>query len=576
MREMNINSTKRVLIVDDDSIDREMVKRYLSKCEQKFEISEASSVDEGLALFDEQSFDVILLDYRMPQKDGIEMILELKTHTRGYGSAIIMMSSAKDEELITASLEAGAQDFIPKSELNDRQIIRAITNAQTRFKLEQELRSSYLRSKELAEKDSLTGLANRFVFEESLQVAVANNVRSEFRLGLLLIDIENFKGINDVYGIDIGDNLLKKFVSRLQAILRGDELFSRLSSDEFSILIANLRDSMQLGDIANRIIKCLETPFRIKDFQINLNANIGMAIHPDNTTDCKELLKCSHIAMHRAKLEKGSSARFFYKEMQTEFLRRHSIEEAISAGIEKNRFSLFYQAIVHPSTGKLSGFEALCRLKDENNQYISPEEFIPMSEQSGVIFEIGEWVIKQAVRQLKRWQESVSSQITMSINLSAVQLGSKTIISYLEALIEEYNLEPSDIEFEITETAFLNINELTLSVVREIKSLGFRLALDDFGTGYSSISHLLLLPIDTVKIDKSLMPEDSDANESIKLLNAMFTLVNSLGLEIIVEGIEQPFHKELVTADKNIVKVQGYLFHRPAPASELDLNILLK
>lgn len=224
-----------VLIVDDDMVDREMVKRHLAKFPNTYQIREASTVDEGLALYDQVGFDIVLLDYRMPQRDGIEMIIELRTHMRNYGSAIVMMSSAEDEALAVACLEAGAQDFVPKSEITARRIHNALIHARTLFNLESELRRSYQRSKELAEKDSLTGLSNRFVFEESLQVAIANNARNEFKVGLLLLDVDDFKKINDVHGHLVGDGVLREVARRIRLALRGDELVSRLGGDEFVV-----------------------------------------------------------------------------------------------------------------------------------------------------------------------------------------------------------------------------------------------------------------------------------------------------------------------------------------------------
>ncbi len=559
----------KVLIVDDDIVDREMVKRHLGKSEQPFIITESSSVDEGLILYDSDNFDVVLLDYRMPQRDGIEMILELKTHTRDYGTAIVMMSSAEDEKLATASLEAGAQDFIPKSEITTRRIHNAILHAQTRFKLEKELRESYLRSKDLAEKDSLTGLANRFVFEESLQVAITNNARDEFKLGLLLFDIDDFKCINDIHGHDVGDVVLYQFAQRVKSCLREDELFSRLGGDEFSIMITNLKSSYQLGNIAKRIMTSLEKPLSAGLTQFTVDISVGMAIHPDNSLDSKELIKCGDIAMYRAKTQKGSHACFFYKDMQVEFVRRYEVESILNSAIELNRLHLVYQPIVNPATNELHGFEALLRLTSESGEIISPDEFIPIAEQSDLIVELGQWVLLNAIEQLKKWQSKTNMKLTMAINLSPVQLNSDNLLISLKKHIQDFDISPPDIELEITETALLKVNESTLSRIQGIKKLGCRLALDDFGTGYSSISHLLLLPINTVKLDKSIMPPTPEAKGPVKLLNAMITLIKNLELDIVAEGIEHPFQQELI-ARNHLTKAQGYLFEKPMSVKNIE------
>ncbi|WP_320823892.1 putative bifunctional diguanylate cyclase/phosphodiesterase [Reinekea sp.] len=559
----------RLLMVDDDKVDREMVKRLLEKSDQNFLITEASGVDEGLVSYDQNGFDVVLLDYRMPQRDGIEMILELKTHTRDYGTAIIMMSSAEDEKLSIDCLEAGAQDFIPKAEITTRRLKNSIVHAQTRFKLEKELRDSYLRSKDLAEKDGLTGLANRFVFEEALKTAVANNVRDEFKLGLLLFDIDDFKYVNDVHGHDVGDEILKLLCLRVSNCLRGGELFSRLGGDEFAIIISNLKGDFQLAAISKRILKALELPIETSMTSITLDISIGMAIHPDNTFEGKELIKCADIAMYRAKAKAGSQACFFHSAMQVEYLRRYNVESILATAIDNNLLSLVYQPVFNPQKMNIIGFEALLRLQDYSGNMIYPDEFIPIAEQSGLIVDIGEWVLINAIKQLKVWQQSTGLKFTMAINLSPIQLESGKLLSVIEHSISHNSVDPIDVEFEITETAVFKVNEETIGRIQRINSVGCRIALDDFGTGYSSISHLLLLPIKTVKLDRSMMPTAGHDENSIKLVKAMISLVSNLELEIVAEGIEDEFQFKLML-ENHVDKAQGYYFSKPLDVAAVE------
>ena len=563
------NNIISLLVVDDDIVDLEMVKRHLLKSIHNIKITEATSVDEGLALYDKHQFHIVLLDYRMPQRNGIEMILELRTHIRDYGTAIVMMSSAEDDKLATACLEAGAQDFIPKSEITPRRIINAILHAQTRFKLEQDLRNSYIRSKDLAEKDGLTGLANRFVFEEALQVAIANNGRNEFKLGLLLFDIDNFKKVNDVHGHDVGDEVLKAVTARILGALRGNELFSRLGGDEFAIMITNLHTGIEIGAISKRIISSLDKPIKTNHLEFKIEISMGMAIHPDNSCDSKELIKCCDIAMYRAKTIQGSHACFFYSEMQVEFLRQYEIESMLTSAIEAKLLSLMYQPILEPNSMQLLGFEALVRMHSNTGEAIYPDEFIPIAEQSGAIIAIGEWVLIKAIKQLKEWQVNLGEQLSMAINLSPLQLNSDQLLTAIENAITINNVDPTLIEFEITETAFLNVNNTTLERIKQIKSLGCKLALDDFGTGYSSISHLLLLPIDTVKLDKSIMPGADNNQDSSKLVTAMITLIKSLNLNIVAEGIEEERQKDLMI-EHGVMRAQGYYFSKPMSVQEIE------
>ena len=574
MSNLTCNEGLRILIVDDDMVDREMVRRLLSKSPHNLEVEEASNVDEGLLLYDRKRYDIVLLDYRMPRRDGIEMIIELRTHMRNFGSAIVMMSSAEDEKLVTKCLEAGAQDFIPKSEITSRRLSNALVHAKTRFKLETELRNSYLKSKDLAEKDSLTGLANRFVFEESLQVAVANNARSEYKLGLILFDMDNFKAVNDIHGHDVGDLVLKKVAICVSNCLREEELFARLGGDEFAILISNLKDAYQLNAIANRILTALKEPVTITHISFNVEISMGVSIHPDNSHSSKDLIKCSDIAMYRAKLKKGSSISYFYSGMQDEFLRRYVVESVLADAIKNNLLSLYYQPIFNPLENSVSGTEALLRLRLPTGEMVFPDEFIPIAEQTGFIIDIGEWVIETALKQLKQWGDIHLSNLVMSINLSSVQLESDNIIDTIKSCIGKNNVDPGSIEFEITETAYLSSNKIISERIHSIHNLGCRIALDDFGTGYSSISHLLHFPITTVKIDKSILPSGPEDKSTSKLLEALVILATSLGLDIVAEGVENEFQLSVIKCH-NLKRAQGYYFKKPGSAHNIEKTYFL-
>ena len=562
----------KLLVVDDDKVDREMISRLLSKSSSKYSITEACSVDEGLALYDEGDFDVVLLDYRMPQRSGIEMILEMRTHLRNYGSAIVVLSSAEDEVLATKCIKAGAQDFIPKSEVSTSRIQNALTHAHTRFELEMKLKESYLTSKKIAERDSLTGLSNRYVFDEALNVAVANNGRSEFKLGLLLFDIDNFKHINDIHGHDVGDYVLIEIAKRVSNALRESELFSRIGGDEFAIMITNLSDIYHLNNIANRIISAIQKPLRTKHTLLNIEISVGIAIHPDNSTDSKELVKCCDIALYRAKTKRGNQICFFYPEMQEQLIRRYEIESVLQKAISNNGFTLVYQPIINVDSRELTGFEALLRLKDNDNLKCYPDEFIPIAEQTGMIIEIGEWVVKTALQQLSFWDKASDKPLTMSINLSAVQLESKNLIDTIRSCINEFDITACNIEFEITETALLSSGELIVDLLQSIRDMGCRIALDDFGTGYSSISHLVF-PITSIKLDKSIIPLSIDDNNGHILLEAVIALANKLKLDIVAEGIEEEFQLDFIKR-QGVHRAQGYLFAKPMCHS--DMSKMLK
>jgi diguanylate cyclase (GGDEF)-like protein len=560
-----------ILIVDDDYVDREHIKRTLLKNDTPCNFTETESVDAAIECFQTQQFDVVLLDYRMPQRDGIELILELRNEPMDRAVAIVMLSNSEDEDLALECVRAGAQDFVPKAEISSSRLRRAILHAQTRYELEQKLYQSYRNAKQLSEHDSLTGLANRFLFEETLKVSVANNQRNQFKLAMLLFDIDHFKYVNDTHGHDIGDQLLKNVVKRVLICLRGNELFARLGGDEFAIVLSNLKQEQNVSNVGQRILNSLEQPFILNDIEIKVSVSIGIAIHPDNSCNTDELFKFADIAMYRAK-KQGRNQMVFYKEaMQQQFLQRYDVERQLKNALKNNQFVLHYQPVFEPGHGQLTGFEALIRWQVDGKLRM-PDTFISVAEESGQILEIGRWVIEQALQQLQSWLKSGSTPLTMSINLSAIQFKDPDLTNFIHQCIQKYQIPPEYVEFELTETAFIENAEEHGNLLKIISQLGCRIALDDFGTGFSSVSHLHKFPINTVKIDKSLMLAQKDT-KILALIHGLTGMIQSLGLNIVAEGIETEDSLELCNELK-IDRVQGYHFSRPIPEADIEAKYL--
>lgn len=561
-----------ILIVDDDEVDRALVIRTLKKSDLEVNITQASTVDEGLALFKSSQFDIVLLDYRMPQRDGIEMIVELRNEPKEESTAIVMMSSSEDESLALECIHAGAQDFLLKSDISEVRLRRALLHATTRFELERQLFTTYQKVKLLAETDSLTELPNRYFFDESLKIAIGNKGRKGARIALLLFDLDNFKMVNDSFGHDTGDVLLKKIVTRIKGCLRGNELFARLGGDEFAITLTNLGSDNSASLVARRIITVLQKPIEIAKTVIHTSASIGIAIYPDNGGSSEELFKYADIAMYRAKKLGRNQVCFFEPEMQRIFSRRLQVELELRSAIEKNQLELYYQPVVNPKTGVVKGFEALIRWNIEN-EIRPPIDFISIAEESRQINIIGAWVIEQAIATVAKWNLKSDQYFTMAINVSSVQLDEVSLVPHIANCLEKYLVPAKQIEIEITETAFLKNTIATENVMMLLKDLGCRLSLDDFGTGFSSISHLQNYPISIVKIDSSLMPENAEDRKNVALVKGLVSMAHILGLDIIAEGIETSYHCELCVA-LGISRVQGYLFAKPMPIQDAYLRYM--
>jgi len=561
-----------ILIVDDDIIDREMIVRALKRSNIFCNITEVELVDQAVELLTHTAFDVVLLDYNLPQRKGIELLIELKDMPATKKAVVIMISTSKEDDLAIDSINAGAQDFLVKTEINAFRLQRAIANAQVRASLEKELLQSHQRTKELAERDNLTGLANRYYFDESLSLEIKKQRRQNDILALLLIDLDYFKYVNDNYGHDVGDQLLIAVTKRINGCLRGSELFARLGGDEFAITLTNLETNYGATIVAKRIIDALKKPFKIGAHIISSGASIGISLCPSDSVDVKELFKYADIAMYRSKSDGRNQFSFFEAKMQQDFLGSFLIENQLRSAIKNNDFYLLYQPVMNSQNKKFSGVEALIRY-DIDNIIQRPDIFIPIAEKSRLIVEIGRWVILEAIKQLSSWHQTHDATLTMSINISSVQLSDEGLIDFIVSCLNSHGVNANKIEFELTETALLVEHENSSKMIQGISDLGCKISLDDFGTGFSSISHLHSFPIDIVKIDKSLMPSSSPKKDIKPILAGLIVMIQSLELDIIAEGIETEIDLN-VCVELKINKMQGYYFDKPLPANELASRYL--
>lgn len=561
-----------ILLVDDDMVDRAAITRTLKKSNLSVNITEATGVDEGLELYTEKFFDIILLDYNLPLRDGIEMIVEIRKAPKDSSTAIVMMSTSEDEELALKCIKAGAQDFLIKSDISEKKLRRAILHSTTRHDLEKKLFETYQKVKVLAETDTLTGLPNRYFFDESLKLALKNNRRKKNTLALLLLDLDNFKLINDNFGHDIGDVFLKKIVSIIKGCLRGNEVFARLGGDEFAITLVDLESSEPAILVAQRIINAMQEPLDIASTLIHSTVSIGIALQTDNSKTSEEIFKHADIAMYRSKKWGRNQACFFEEKMQEKFHKRLQIEIELRKALEKQQFELFYQPVLEPKIGKVKGFEALIRW-NVDGVIRAPDEFIKVAEETQQILSIGLWVIDNAIATLVKWNKGRQEPFTMAINVSAVQLKSLDIVDFLVNTLLKYNVAAQLIEIELTETALFKDTITSREVISGITKIGCRLSLDDFGTGYSSIAHLRNYPISIMKIDKSLMPSDEMDTKNIALVEGLVAMATILGLNIVAEGIETQSHVDLCKK-LNIERVQGYFYSRPKPFHEIELEYI--
>jgi len=411
--------------------------------------------------------------------------------------------------------------------------------------------------------DALTELPNRSLFADRLTQAVNIARREQTMAALLYIDLDNFKVINDTLGHSAGDRLLQQATRRLLNAVREEDTVARLGGDEFTVILPGVSKESSASIAADKILTILAQPFTLDGRETHITASIGISTYPGDGEDVEELLKNADAALYRAKSLGRGTFRFFTPQIQVEVTERAELEHDLRQALANDQLVLFYQPVFNPVTLRAIGTEALIRWNHPQRGLLSPDTFIPVAEDSGLIIAIGEWVIKQACAQLAAWRDLGHTDMRMAVNLSIRQLGDANLVPCIHQSLQRHNLEPEQLELEITESLFVDHSDETMAVLQRIKALGVTLAIDDFGTGYSSLSYLKRFPIDTLKIDKSFIRDVTEDADSAAIVDAVVAMAHRLSLNVVAEGVEtQEQLTFLNIAGCDIV--QGYLLGRPA------------
>lgn len=426
---------------------------------------------------------------------------------------------------------------------------------------------------ELAMNDALTGLANRRHFNERLQEAVSETSRSNLSFAVLMIDLDRFKPVNDLYGHAVGDRLLQAIAERVGELIRAHDCFARLGGDEFALL-ARIHDQKQddPARLATRILKALEAPFEIDDITCRIGASIGIAVsHGDETGD--KLLNNADLALYSAKDAGRGAYRFFEVDMNQKIVERAKLELHLRQAIQLDEIRPYFQPFINFSTGRHEGYEILARWTHEIEGEIEPSVFIPIAEDTGLIGDLTLHMLRQACLEAADWPDK---GIYLSLNVSPVQLRDPELSDKFMRVLNEVGFTPSRLEVEVTENSLIQDIDAARDVLRKLKDCGMRIALDDFGTGYSSLHHLQELPFDKLKIDKSFVLSMSDTEDSRKIVDAMISLGRSLGLETTAEGVEtEEVARQL--RELGCTVGQGFLFGRPtAELDTPDIDLLMR
>jgi diguanylate cyclase (GGDEF)-like protein len=427
----------------------------------------------------------------------------------------------------------------------------------------------------LAHYDNLTALPNRLFFNELLTKIVNHAHRKKSKLAILYIDLDKFKTINDALGHPVGDLVLKEIANRFLKIIRSSDILARLSGDEFAILLNDIDHPKFASSIAEKILTICSQPLKINNYEFILTTSIGISTYPEDGTSLEDLLKNADMAMYKAKKAGGGVFNYYTKAMDLEAHERIKLESALRNAIHRNEFLLYYQPKLQLSDSAIIGVEALIRWKDPVLGLISPEKFIPLAEETSLILQIGEWVLREACRANKSWQEKGYEPITVAVNLSAKQFHHPDIIGMIEKVLAETKLEPKYLELEITETAMMNNIDTAIETLHAIKRMGVKISIDDFGTGYTSINHFKQFPINVIKIDKSFIKELPTSHNDASITTAIIALAHSLNIKVVAEGVETAKQLQFLI-DHDCDMVQGYYFSQPVTEANLALQLKIK
>ncbi|MFV2061108.1 MAG: EAL domain-containing protein [Gammaproteobacteria bacterium] len=557
-----------VILVDDNPGDVRRINTFLSKSNnEQFSLTTFARITDAIEELSKNSYNVMLLDLSLPDGSGIRILN--KAHQVVPDMPIIIITNEEDDELAIKAVQSGAQDFIVKNTFDASLLFRSIRHAIERKRLWVKLAQTEKREHFLATRDVLTGLPNRYTYNDRLKRGLSYCNRYGGKLAVMFMDLDRFKFVNDTLGHKVGDILLKDVAKRIQTCLRETDIVARLGGDEFIFLLPKIDQSLKAAKVAKHILKVLKKQFFIEEQEIYISASIGIAMYPNDGEDATQLIQNADMAMYSAKESGRNKYDFFTKKMNQVVTNRLRLENDIRAALKNNEFYLEYQPVINTRTRKMVGTEALIRWRHPKKGRLYPNSFISIAEETRQIIKIGNWVLEHACTQNKKWQQNGFSSIRIAINVSAVQFTQMNFVSKVRDILERTGMEGKYLELELTEGILMQDVEFTISVLSELRDLGIRISIDDFGTGYSSMSYLKKFPLDILKIDQSFIKDLPHDPKDSAIVTAIAEMARGLSLEIIAEGIE-------TLEQNNFVKkvgcdcMQGFYLQKPVAAAAIS------
>lgn len=548
---LDITSRKQA---DEDSrfksmlLDRATDSVFVHDLSGKFVyVNEAAYKDRGYTK--EELMAMSLQDLNSPE--SAKHVAERVSLVKKQGSAIIEATHIKkDGTLMPVEVHAML------IERNGKEFLVGIARDMTERKLAEE------KAEYLAYYDSLTGLPNRLLLNDRLSLALAHAHRSKEMLSLMYLDLDSFKTINDTLGHDMGDRLLRDVAERLQRCLREGDTVARIGGDEFVVLLPQISSTDDVAKVAEKVIEQLKPSFDYDGRELHITTSIGITLYPHDGSDVQTLFKNAEVALYRAKEQGRNNYQLYTSSMNAKAFERLALENSLRKALERKEFRVFYQPQINLDTGEIVGMEALIRWQHPDLGLVAPAQFIPLAEDTGLIVEIGEWVLRTACQQNKAWQAEGYPAVRVSVNLSARQFQQQEMVEMVERVLKDTKLAPEYLELEITESAVMQDAVRAIEILHELNKHGIKVAIDDFGTGYSSLSYLKNFPINRLKIDKVFVHTITTDKNDAAIVAAIIAMSHNLKLKAVAEGVETIEQLDFLRA-LDCDEMQGYLFSRP-------------
>ena len=559
----------RLLLVDDDELDRMAVVRVLQSPTLIKDIVHASTAVSALKLFDESAFDVVLLDYRLPDMECLDVLKKLTNHASKHAAVVILTGIVDNEVIERECIIAGAQDFLHKQELSQRHLTKALVHAQARHALNQQLMETYARLKYLAENDPMTGLSNRYSFEERLRTAILRAQRTEGKVGLLFLDIDNFKFINDSLGHDVGDQVLQQVANILLTVIREGDIVCRLGGDEFAIIIHDVEAETSIGMLAQRIQDSFNDPIILSKTQHFITCSIGISTYPKCAQTAEDMFKHADLAMYHVKQLGKNGFHFFTEGLQERVMNKIALEQQLRSGTLQSQLLQYYQPVINARNFNVCGAEMLLRWNHPTRGILAPCDFLEDVEELGFLTEIDSASRRLACKQLAEWRltKLVDRNFRLAINAGEQSLKEESFHIAIKSDLNNAGLDGSCLSVEVTEGVMVSDFDKTSAILNQVKEFGVNVAIDDFGTGYSSMAYLKWLPASILKVDRSFVQNVPESAADCRVLKAIITLAKSLDLDVIVEGVET-IDQVSLCRQYGADMFQGDLFSRALPPED--------